>query len=641
MKIEKLKKFPFHISHIAILLFLILIPMTLVLSYLNQEIFECVGIAALVCVATLLLSGILILRQMYRLGEKKRSMEEKLRLWAKVFENSGEGILITAKDGTIEDVNAAFTEITGYGKEEVVGKQPSILKSDRHDKDFYLNMWHSLFAEGQWRGEIWDRRKNGEVYPKWLSVAAVRDRENVITHFVGVFSDISSVKQSEARLEQLAHYDFLTGLPNRILFYERFTQAIREAEQRNVMAALLFADLDQFKLVNDSLGHRAGDQLLIQVAERLAACVSEEENRKNDTMKTASVSRLGGDEFTVVLTNVSDAARVARAAEKIVSLFQIPFVLEEGEVFISPSIGITLFPEDGREPELLIKNADTAMYHAKELGRNNYQFFSQKLYARASERLTMETKLRNALAENKLFLYYQPKVNLGTGKISGAEALIRWLDEDSRFISPDKFIPVAEETGLIFPLFDGVLEHIRQITPKVREALGRNTFRIAVNLSSRQFQDRNLIQKFGDLILNGIHAGSIETEITEGTVMRDPNESVNMLNALKDMGICSSIDDFGTGYSSLSYLKRFPIEALKIDRSFIKGIPVDTDDMIIVKSIIALGHSMDIRIVAEGAETKEQVDFLLNEDCDEIQGYYFYRPLPEAEFLSVLEKENV
>lgn len=304
----------FYIFYI-VLPFLILILVILVLSRPNQELFGCIRVAVLSAAALWLGYRLVIRRKMEQLSEYMRQLtDSKLRLWAKVFENSREAILITAKDGTILDVNAAFTDITGYTKEEVAGKQPSILKSDRHDKEFYRLMWHSLFTDGQWRGEIWDRRKNGEVYPKWLSVSAVKNQEHIITHFVGVFSDISSVKQTEARLEQLAHYDFLTGLPNRILFYERFTQAIRQAEEQKGMAALLFADLDQFKLVNDSLGHSAGDELLIQVAERLAACVSEQENRKNDTMKTTSVSRIGGDEFTVILPHISDAAWVARTA---------------------------------------------------------------------------------------------------------------------------------------------------------------------------------------------------------------------------------------------------------------------------------------------------------------------------------------
>ncbi len=560
-----------------------------------------------------------------------KKTEEQLCLRAKVFENSNEGIIITIRDGTITDVNPAFTKITGYSKKEVVGKKPGMLKSDRHDREFYKNMWRSLFTKGEWEAEIWDRRKSGEVYPKWLSISAVKNSSGEITHFVGIFSDIASVKQSEEQLEQLLHYDFLTGLPNRILFYERLRQAVSYAGRNKQIVGLIFLDMDRLKLVNNALGHRAGDQLLVQTAQRIRDCVS-----RKDT-----ASRIGGDEFAIILASIEKVIQVARTAGKIVEAISTSFMLGGQEVFVTPSIGIALFPNDGEDSETLIKNADTAMNYAKGQGKNDLQFYSGELYARASERLALETDLRKALLENKLFLHYQPKVDLKTGKIAGAEALIRWSDPDRGFIPPVRFIPLAEETGLIFPIFDVVLDKIGRITPKIQEISGADVpFRIAVNLSALQFKDHDLIEKFENAISRCGVARCLEVELTESMIMSDTDEVISVLNILKEMGINASVDDFGTGYSSLSYLKRLPIDTLKIDRSFIKDIPWDADDMAIVKAIITLGHVLSMKIIAEGVETLEQIEFLRNENCDEVQGFYFYRPLPEDEFLAVLQKET-
>jgi len=559
----------------------------------------------------------------------RKSMDE-CHLWIKVFESSSQGILITVADGTITDINAAFTKITGYSREEAVGRKPSLLKSDRHDKAFYMNMWQTIFASGQWQGEVWDRRKTGEIYPKWLSINAIRNAENNITHFVGMFTDISSAKQAEGHLEHITHYDFLTGLPNRSLLNDRLKQAIYHAQRKKKMAALMFLDLDRFRRINDALGHRAGDYFLVEAAQRILDCVS-----KSDT-----VSRFGGDEFTVLLTGVTDTLHAARIAGKILENVSRSFVLEDKEIFITVSAGITLFPNDGEDIETLMRNAGAALSHAKEKGRNNFQFYSKSLYAGMSERLTLETNLRNALTHNELFLYYQPKVSIKTGKIIGAEALIRWKDAEQRFISPERFIPIAEETGLIFPIFDIALKEITRLAPGIRKVRsGGNSFRIAVNLSFTQFQQQNLIEKFKNFIRECSIKDCIEIELTESTIMHETDEVIKTLNTLKEMGISSSIDDFGTGYSSLSYLKRLPIDTLKIDRSFIKDIPDDADSMSIVRAIIALGHSMKLNIVAEGVETEAQLSFLRNENCDEVQGYYFYRPLPETEFLALLEKD--
>jgi diguanylate cyclase (GGDEF)-like protein/PAS domain S-box-containing protein len=557
------------------------------------------------------------------------SMDE-CRIWIKIFESSSQGILITAADGTISDVNAAFTKITGYSKEEAVGKKPSLLKSDRHDKAFYTDMWQTIFASGHWEGEVWDRRKSGEIYPKWLSINAIRNAENQITHFVGMFTDITCVKQAEGNLEHVTNYDFLTGLPNRSLFDDRLRQALYHSGRKKKMAALMFLDLDRFKLINEALGHRAGDDFLVEAARRILDCVS-----KSDT-----VSRFGADEFTVLLTGITDTLHAARVAGNILENVSRSFMLEDQEIFITVSIGITLFPNDGEDVETLMRNADAALSYAKEKGKNNFQFYSKSLYAGMTERLTLETDLRNALTNKELFFYYQPKVSIQTGKMTGAEALIRWKDADHHFISPEKFIPIAEETGLIFPIFDAALKEIVRICPRIRELRkGDNAFRIAVNLSFRQFQHQNLIEKIKNILTECRTAGCVEIELTESTIMHETDEVIKTLNTLKEMDINCSIDDFGTGYSSLSYLKRLPIDTLKIDRSFIKDIPEDTVSMAIVRAIIALGHSMKIKIVAEGVETQAQLNFLREENCDEVQGYYFFRPMPEAEFLALLEKD--
>jgi len=568
--------------------------------------------------------------ELQSLEKALKKSENECRMWIKVFESSTQGILITATDGTITDVNAAFTKITGYSREETVGRKPNLLKSDRHDKAFYTDMWQTIFASGQWEGEVWDRRKTGEIYPKWLCITAIRNAENQITHFVGMFTDITSVKQAEGNLEHVTNYDFLTGLPNRSLFDDRLRQALYYSGRKKKMAALMFLDLDRFKLINEALGHRAGDDFLVEAARRIFDCVS-----KSDT-----VSRFGADEFTVLLTGITDTLHAARVAGNILENVSRSFVLEDQEIFITVSIGITVFPNDGEDVETLMRNADAALSYAKEKGKNNFQFYSKSLYAGMTERLTLETDLRNALTNKELFLYYQPKVSIKTGKITGAEALIRWKDADSHFISPEKFIPVAEETGLIFPIFDIALKEINRLGPQIRKLRkGDNSFRIAVNLSFRQFQHQNIIEKIKNILTECSAAGCIEIELTESTIMHETNEVIKTLNALKEMDISASIDDFGTGYSSLSYLKRLPIDTLKIDRSFIKDIPEDTVSMSIVRAIIALGHSMKIKVVAEGVETEEQLNFLRDENCDEVQGYYFFRPMPETEFLVLLEKD--
>jgi diguanylate cyclase (GGDEF)-like protein/PAS domain S-box-containing protein len=558
--------------------------------------------------------------------EQKR-LRESMRLAARVFEDSKEGIMITARDGTILDVNTAFAEMTGYSKAEILGKKPSLLKSGRHDADFYAGMWNAIFTQGQWSGEIWDRRKNGEIYPKWLSIGAVRDQAGEITHCVAIFTDITAMKQSEERLQHLAHYDFLTGLPNRILFRDRLAQAMRLAERRRQDMALMFIDLDRFKAINDSLGHEAGDALLVEVGRRISACV-----RKSDT-----VARLGGDEFTVVVGGLRAPDAAAVAAEKIIASVGRPLDLEGVEVSVTPSIGIAVFPDDGANPDELVKNADTAMYHAKDQGRNTYRFYSGELSARASQRLSLEDALRRALDNGQMAVHYQPLVALRDGALYGAEALLRWTLPGTGPVPPERFVPLAEETGLIVALGEFVLAEVAALAPEVRAILGPAApFRLAVNLSPRQFRHPGLPGLVTPAIQSCGPAGRLDIELAEDTVMEDPEETARILTELKAKGLGIAIDDFGTGRSSLGRLKRLPLDALKIDRALIAGLPQDREGAALVRAIVALAHGMGLEVSAEGVETAGQAEFLRRVGCDTAQGHHFHRPMPRDALLRLL-----
>jgi len=557
---------------------------------------------------------------------ERKQMEETLRQSATVFENTTEGVMITDARGRVVSVNRAFTEITGYGQDDVIGKSTSILKSGRHDKAFYRIMWGRIRETGSWQGEIWNRRKNGNVYPEWLNISVVKDNEGNTTNYVGVFSDISDMKASEQKLDHLAHHDPLTGLPNRLLLNARMEQSMARAHRSNDMLAVLFLDLDHFKNVNDTLGHPVGDQLLQEVAHRLTACV-----RKEDT-----VTRLGGDEFTIVLEELHDSRFAGKVALKIIDELAKIFLLKGHEVFVTCSIGISIFPNDGNDITTLLKNADSALYRAKDEGRNNYQYYTEELTTRAMERMVMETNLRHALERNELVVYYQPQVDLYSGRVIGMEALLRWRHPEIGLIPPDAFIPLAEETGLIIPIGEWVL---RTACARLKSWIddGLPELRVAVNLSSRQFNQKNLPETIADILRDtGLKPQCLELELTERIVMQDADNSVEMLDSLKKLGIQFSIDDFGTGYSSLSYLKRFPIDRIKIDKSFVDHITTDSEDASISQAIISMSHGMNLKTVAEGVETLEQQEFLRSHQCDEIQGFYFSRPLPEMEMEHLL-----
>ncbi|MBS4095783.1 MAG: EAL domain-containing protein [Sulfuricella sp.] len=547
----------------------------------------------------------------------QREAEENLRLAAKVFDSSIEGILITDAASRIITVNQAFTQITGYQAEDAIGNTPALLQSGKHNAEFYREMWRTLRETGQWRGEIWNRRKSGETYLEWLTISAVKNDKGEIVNFVAVFSDITSRKLAEERLNYLANHDALTGLPNRVLFLERLGLSLARAHRTQKMVAVMFFDLDRFKIINDTLGHAAGDQLLQEVALRVSTCL-----REDDT-----VARLGGDEFTVILEGIGEEKYVAMVAQKIIEILAKPIKLADHEMFITASVGISVYPNDGVESHALVRHADVAMYRAKEMGKNNYQFFKTEMNTRAFERLTLENSLRRALERNEFELHYQPQLDLRTGRVVGAEALIRWRHPDMGLISPDRFIPIAEETGLIIPIGEWVLRSACAQN-KAWQKAGHAPLHVAVNLSGRQFKQKDLLRMIERAFAeSGLSPEYLELEITESVIMEHADETIATLACMKSMGFQLSIDDFGTGYSSLSYLKRFPIDTLKIDRSFVRDITTDQDDAAITAAVIALAHSLKLKVVAEGVENAEQLEFLRGQGCDMIQGFHFSRPM--------------
>jgi len=558
----------------------------------------------------------------------RRKAEEGLRLAQRVLDVTEEVILITDAERRIIAVNPAFTRITGFTAEEVVGNTPRFLKSERQSPQFYTAMWETVDREGVWQGELWNRRKNGEIFPAWLTISVYRDIEGKIINYVGISSDISERHAAEARIRELAYFDPLTRLPNRTLLHDRVEQVLAKAEREGGVAALLFVDLDHFKTINDSLGHFTGDQILCQVADRMVECV-----RRTDT-----VSRLGGDEFVIVAveSSIEGAAGVAR---KILDKVSKPYFIDTHELSVTPSIGISLYPQDGRDFETLLKHADTAMYRAKESGRNAYQFFAREMNVAALERLMLENSMRVGLERREFILHYQPQIELASGRIIGAEALIRWLHPQIGMISPAKFIPVAEACGLIVPLGAWVLkEACRQVVAWQRE--GRPPICVAVNISSAQFRQQQFEEVVDGVLKSaGLAPEYLELELTEGIVMENAEATIETLERLSAMGVQLAIDDFGTGYSSLSYLKRFPIDKLKIDQSFVRDIVTDPDDWAIARTVISMGQSLRLRVIAEGVETVEQLEMLRGQGCDAVQGYHFSTPLPPDAFAEMLTSQ--
>lgn len=559
----------------------------------------------------------------------KTALYEEIRLGTKIFDNSIEGICITDSEGTILKINRAFTAITGYEAEDVIGRNPRILKSDRHDEAFYRIMWESLLQTGQWEGEIWNRRKNGETYPEWLSVSAIRNIKGQTIQYVSIFHDISEVKKTHEELKYQAYHDALTQLPNRQLFLDRLTMALVRAKRHEEKLAVLFLDLDNFKNVNDTLGHKIGDLLLQDVARRLAGTCRDED----------TVARLGGDEFIILMADLKNTARdAAGLAKRILRSLNTPFEFSGKPVITKASIGITLFPNDGNTTEDLIKNADMAMYKAKHEGKNQYAFFTDEMNRNMVRRVSLENDIRNALNHRELEIYYQPKVSMESGFISGAEALSRWHRKGSEMIPPDEFIPIAEETGFIIEMGAWVLSRACAQAQSWSE-MGWGNFSIAVNLSPMQFRNNHILELVQQVLQEtGLAPELLTLEITENVMVYDIEITLAIMERIAALGVHWSIDDFGTGYSSMRYLQRLPINELKIDKSFVDGIPANVTNQKIVESTVALAHAFDLKVVAEGVEKKEQLAFLGACGCHEAQGYLYSRPLPPNDFTALLRQ---
>ncbi|WP_137887439.1 EAL domain-containing protein [Pseudomonas sp. 2FE] len=559
------------------------------------------------------------------IGQQRRA-EKDLRMAATVFEHSTAAILVTDPAGYIVQVNEAFSRVSGYSSAQVLDQLPSMLTDDRQQANHLRYILSQLNLHGSWEGEVWLTRRNGESFPAWVGITAVQDEEGDLVSYVCFFSDISERKASEQRIHRLAYYDALTHLPNRSLFQDRLHTALQHAERHQEWVVLMFLDLDRFKPINDSLGHAAGDRMLKDVALRLAACVDEDD----------TVARMGGDEFTLLLqpraTREGALNGAIHVAEQILSSLAQPFILEGREFFVTASIGIALSPQDGNELSQLMKNADTAMYHAKERGKNNFQFYQAAMNATALERLELESDLRHALEQQQFVLYYQPQFSGNGKRLTGVEALLRWRHPRRGLVSPGEFIPVLEELGLVVQVGDWVVaEACSQL--KAWHAAKVRVPKVSVNLSARQFAEGQLGLRIASILQDsGIPPACLELELTESILMRDVGEAMQILAGLKRLGLCIAVDDFGTGYSSLNYLKQFPIDVLKIDRSFVDGLPLGEQDAQIVRAIIAMAHSLNLAVIAEGVETQEQLDFLREHECDEVQGYLFGKPMSANHF---------
>jgi len=555
----------------------------------------------------------------------RKQADERLRLAAAVIEHAKEAIVTTDADNKIIAVNPAFTAITGYTPEEVVGRDPRCLSSGTQSRSFYRKMWQSLQRTGAWEGEIWNRRKGGEVYPQWLSISLIRDNDGHITHHIGVASDNTERKAVQERLEHLAHFDTLTCLPNRLLVRDRLQQALRAARRQDSTLALLFVDLDRFKIINDSLGHHVGDTLLQAVAERVLTCV-----RDMDT-----VGRHGGDEFVIVLPE-ADRAAASLIAQRIVESVATPYVLCNHELAISSSIGVAVYPTDGDDVDTLIQNADTAMYHAKQTGRANVRFFASEMNANANRELELATGLRKALKLGHFELHYQPQVELETGHISAVEALIRWRTPQG-LILPGTFLPIAARNGLIGPIDEWVLTTACQ-QMKAWQTSGMLRTKVSVNVSASRLSEKDFVRRVAEILeTTGVEPACLDLATTERTTVESAEAAAGAIVALRDLGVSVSIDDFGTGYSSMSYLKSFRVDKLKIDRSFVAGLPHDADSAAIADAIINLGKNLGHVVVAKGIENRDQLDYLQARGLRVAQGYLLGDPTPAGRCLPTVK----
>ena len=550
--------------------------------------------------------------------KRQRQDQERLRQAAVVFDCTREGVLVSDSRGVIVHVNRALVEITGYPAEEVLGRRPNMFKSGRHGPEFYQAMFKSIDEHGEWHGEIWNRRKSGEVYPQWQTVRAITDDKGLVSHYVAVFSDISAIKNSQTELARLVHHDPLTDLPNRLLFTDRTEQALASAQRHQTGCALLMIDLDHFKIINDSLGHNVGDLLLKAVAERLLRVFG----------KGFTVARLGGDEFAVLIDSCAQASQAAGLAQQVLEIMKGPFDVDKHQLFISASVGISVFPGDALNAEQLLRNADSALFKAKSSGREGYALYTEELTAHAQYRVEVASDLRRALEQQELRVYYQPVHELKTSRLIGVEALVRWEHPLRGLLAPGEFIPIAERTGLIAEIDAWVLEQACWQMVQWQGAGVELAF-VAVNISSRLFARPELFALVSTVLADtGLDPALLELEVTESAVMDNSQVALEQMHRLRALGLRLAIDDFGTGFSSLLRLKRLPVQKLKIDQGFVAGLPGDNDDVAIVRAVIALGQSMGLQVHAEGIEQVGQAQFLLDLDCDLGQGYWFGRPMP-------------
>lgn len=554
------------------------------------------------------------------------TMNQVLTLMEEVFEHSLEGIIITDAAGIITKVNPAFTKITGYMEHEVAGKNPRILKSDHHNPHFYKSMWDSIVTEGHWAGEIWDRHKDGNAFPEWLSISAIRNSDGETSHYVGVFHDISDMKRQEELIRYQAFHDSLTGLPNRFLLKNRMEQSILHSARDKNRFGVIFLDLDNFKKINESLGLAIGDILLKDAATRLRSIA-----RNVDT-----VARHGGDEFIILVESIDNEKPLITLAQRILVEFKEPFKILDNSFHIGISMGIAIYPEDGEDSEILLRNADSAMYRAKEVGKETFSLYTVTLNDRVERNLHLENELRSALVGKDFEVHYQPQMDLKTGKITGIEGLARWNNSNGLAMAPDGFIPFSEETGLIFDI-DRIIMEKALIEIGELVTTGLYPLKLSLNCSAKVLH----LKRLPDIITAYLSKYNFdpewfELEITESSIMKNFKESIGSINRLRDTGISISLDDFGTGYSSLSQLKNLPIDSLKIDRSFVGEVGSNSSNAHIIEAVVSLSQKFGVKVIAEGVETEEQLSFLKNVGCDIAQGYYISRPLPFKELKSFL-----
>jgi len=588
-------------------------------------------------VATLFLLSLIIvliiaLRHVHSSRKKLIQNEKELRLAAGVFETANEAVMITNTQNKIIKVNSAFSDITGYKESEVLEQTLTQFKFTSADETYLKNIFTILEKQENWQGELWSRHKNGEKYLQWLAISTMKDPNNNVEGYVFLFSDITQKKADEKRIWKQANFDSLTGLANRGLFIEHFSRSLERAKRNNKLVALLFIDLDRFKYVNDTFGHAAGDLLLIEAGNRINTNL-----RKSDT-----VARFGGDEFALVLPDINDLHNVEAVVNKLLTSLSQPYDLEGKKAFISASIGITIYPENGSDTETLLRNADSAMYKAKEKGRNASYFFTHAMDVEAQRRRALEQALHSALKNNELSLNFQPIINLKTGRISSCEALIRWQHREFGIISPEEFIPLAEDVGLIIPIGEWVLKQACKVAMTWTNTKQATAPSISVNLSSYQFKKQNITKLVKQTLFEtGLAASRLTLEITESLLVNDDESTLNQLEQLRALGVSLSIDDFGTGYSSLSYLKKFPINYLKIDKSFVMDLVLDNESRALIEGIISMAKSLKLEVIAEGIESNAQVAFLKSLNCPFGQGYLYSKPITEIALNRYLAKSKV